>query len=107
MNAISYSSSSKQLVLALCFILCTCLTSAHGQDSWRTDFDEACARTSDAMSLSSDELKMLITKCEQLQTIIEKQEETVRKVFLRKLQMCKNLYIFVLESKTTAEKPLK
>ncbi|MBK5276338.1 MAG: hypothetical protein JJE30_14995 [Desulfuromonadales bacterium] len=107
MNTIPYGKTSKQLVLVLSFILYAFLTTAHGQESWRTDFDETCARTTDAMSLSNNELKVLIAKCDQLQTIIEKQEETVRKVFLKRLQMCKNLYVYVLESKSASEKTPK
>jgi hypothetical protein len=54
----------------------------------------------DSMALSADELKALIGRCERLQKIIEQQDETVRKVYLKRLQMCKNLYAYVLEGKS-------
>ena len=89
----------KILILAGCISLFTILQSAYGEDAWRTDFDAACAQSNDAMALSKSELKKMIEQCDRLQKIIEAQEETVRKVFLKRLQLCKNLYVFVLESK--------
>jgi hypothetical protein len=51
------------------------------------------------MMLSTGELSSLVEKCDRLQKIIETQDETVRKVFLKRLQMCRNLYIFALDFK--------
>ena len=87
------------LILAGCLSLCITLQAASGEEAWRTDFDAVCAQSNEAMALSVSELKTLIEKCDRLQKVIETQEETVRKVFLKRLQLCKNLYVFVLESK--------
>jgi len=90
----------KLLILAGCAILfIAAMPAAYGEDSWRTDFDATCAQSNDAMALSKADLKKLIVECDRLQKIIEAQDETVRKVFLKRLQLCKNLYVFVLESK--------
>ena len=71
---------------------------------WRVEFDETCANTSSAMDFSLSELQLLITRCEKLQKTIEQLDESTRKVFLKRLLMCKNLYQFVLDSKkNTAE----
>lgn len=78
---------------------------AYGEDSWRTDFDTTCAKSNDAMALSMPELKKLIEQCDNLQKIIVTQDETVRKVFLKRLQLCKNLYVFVLEAKMQEQQP--
>jgi hypothetical protein len=82
------------------------LGTTYGEEGWRTDFDTACAQSNSAMALSVPELKMLIEQCDRLQKVIEEQEETVRKVYLKRLQMCKNLYVFVLETKMQ-EQPSK
>jgi hypothetical protein len=66
---------------------------------WRVEFDATCAATSDAMSLSQTELQTLITKCDRLQKVIEQLDESARKVFLKRLLMCKNLYQYVLDAK--------
>jgi hypothetical protein len=51
------------------------------------------------MKLPADELKTLIAGCDKLKPVIEALEETPRKVYLKKLQMCRNLLAFVLETK--------
>jgi hypothetical protein len=79
--------------------LCLSQGIALGEEPWRTSFAETCANTSDAMTLSVKELNALLEKCAALQKIIETQEESVRKVYLKRLQLCRNLYAYVLEYK--------
>ena len=92
------------LILAACFSLVISLQTASGDDGWRSDFDATCAQSNDAMALSVTEPKKLIEQCDSLQKVIESQEETVRKVFMKRLQMCRNLYVFVLETKMQEQK---
>ena len=93
------------MILAGCLSLFIALPAAYGEDTWRTGFDVACAQSNDAMALSMPELKKLIEQCDRLQKIIETEEETVRKVYLKRLQMCRNLYVFVLETKMQEQRP--
>jgi hypothetical protein len=72
---------------------------ASAEDSWRKEFDEVCSRTQDAMVLTTEELRNLVGRCDALKPVIEKLEESHRKVILRRLQMCRELYLFVLETK--------
>jgi broad-specificity NMP kinase len=71
----------------------------HAQDDWKHEFDDVCAKTQDAMMFSPDELRSLVARCDKLKSIIEKLDETQRKVYLRRLQLCRDLFSFVLESK--------
>jgi len=71
----------------------------HAQDDWKNEFDDVCSRTQDAMIFSPDELRNLIARCDKLKPRIEKLDETQRKVFLKRLQLCRDLFLFVLESK--------
>jgi hypothetical protein len=73
--------------------------SAFAQEAWRSDFDDICSRTQDAMTLSNDQLKTLVTRCDAIKPQIEKLTEPQRKVTLKRLQMCRDLYAFVLQSK--------
>ena len=73
--------------------------SAHAQDDWRKEFDDICAKTQEADTFSPQELKELIGRCDALKTRIEKLEESQRKVALKRLQMCRNLFDYVLQSK--------
>ena len=89
--------------LMTALILCAPLSDGFcGDPPWRIEFDEACASTSDTMALSREELQTLITKCEHLQKAIEQLDESTRKVFLKRVLMCKNLYQYVLDTKNSA-----
>ncbi len=72
---------------------------AFAEQNWKAEFDEICSKNDDAMSLGIDELKSLIQRCDKLKPRIEALDETPRKVYLRRLQLCRELYLFVLESK--------
>ncbi len=72
---------------------------AYAQDDWKAEFDVVCAKTQDPGVISSDELKELVARCDKLRLRIEKLDETQRKVYLKRLQMCKDLFAFVLESR--------
>ncbi len=94
------------VILMTALLLCALpLNGVCGDPPWRVEFDETCANTSSAMDLSLLELQALITRCEKLEKAIEQLDESTRKVFLKRVLMCKNLYQFVLDSKkNTPEK---
>ncbi|MGC2061417.1 MAG: hypothetical protein WA610_00450 [Thermodesulfovibrionales bacterium] len=72
---------------------------AYAQEEWRKEFDDICGKTQDAMIFNPEELKSLVTRCDKIRPLIEKLDETQRKVYLRRLQMCRDLFSFALESK--------
>jgi hypothetical protein len=75
---------------------------AHAQDpaeDWKLEFDDICSKTDDAMAFTVDELKQLVSRCESLRPRIEALGETQRKVYLKKLQSCRDLFIFVIQVK--------
>ena len=69
------------------------------QEDWKSEFEDVCSKTQDAMTFSADELKNLIARCDKLKPLIDKLDESPRKVYLRRLQLCKDLFVFVLGSK--------
>ncbi len=71
---------------------------ASAQDDWRAEFDDICSKTTDAMSLPKDEIKKLVERCDALKPRIEKLDESAAKVYLKRLQRCRSLFVFVLES---------
>jgi hypothetical protein len=89
----------KNSCLVTSLVLCLAVPAIGGEESWRATFDDLCAQSNEAMALSVGELNTLIDKCNKLQKVIETEDETVRKVYLKRLQLCKNLYVFVLETK--------
>ncbi len=91
--------------MAGCISLFIAMHAVYGAEAWRTEFDAVCSQSTDAMALPVPELEKLIERCVSLQKNIENEEETVRKVYLKRLQMCKNFYTFVLDSKIREQKP--
>lgn len=78
---------------------------AFAEEYWNKEFMDICSKTDEAMSLAKNELKMLLQRGEKLRPLIESLEETPRKVYVKRLQKCMNLYSFVLESKGEDKKP--
>ncbi len=72
---------------------------AYAQDGWKTEFEAICARTQEAAGMTPDELKNLVDRCDKLSPQIEQLDETQRKVYRKRLKMCRDLYAFVLETK--------
>jgi hypothetical protein len=69
---------------------------------FKNEFDNICSRTMDAATLSVQELETLITLCDKLQPVIEKAGEPENKIYLKRLRMCKDLFVYVLEVKKAA-----
>ena len=93
------------ILLSLSLTIFLALSAGGAEKEWRTTFDETCGQSNEAMAFSVDELTTLIEKCDRLQKVIEAEDETVRKVYLKRLQLCKNLYVFVLETKKMEQSP--
>lgn len=72
---------------------------AIAQEDWKKEFEDICSKTQDSLSLTADELKSLVDRCDALKPRIEKLDETPKKIYLKRLQMCRDLLAFVLESK--------
>lgn len=73
---------------------------ALAEEGWKTEFEEVCGKSDDSMNLAKGELKALMVRCDRLKPLIEAQEETVRKVYLKRLQMCRDLLAYVHEVKS-------
>lgn len=72
---------------------------APAREPWKGEFEDLCSKTDEAASLSAAELRELIARADRLKPRIESADETVRKVSLRRLQMCRDLYQYLLELK--------
>jgi hypothetical protein len=73
-------------------------SAAESQD-WKKEFEDVCAKTQDAMALSAEELRGLVARCDRLKPRVERLDESQRKVYGRRLQVCRDLYQFVLDSR--------
>ncbi len=67
--------------------------------AWRSELEELCAGASDAMTFSREELQRRVARCDQLKPRIDGLDESARKVYGRRLQMCRDFYRFMLENR--------
>jgi hypothetical protein len=72
---------------------------AGAAEAWRAEFEAVCAKTQDAMVLSTDELKLLVERCDKLKPAVEALDPSARKVYGKRLQACRDLYQFVLDTR--------
>ncbi len=86
-------------ILLLLLGVLTFAGGATGSDDWRTEFNDVCAKTTEAMALPQEELLLLIAKCERVEKALESQDETVRKVYLKRVQMCLGLFRYVADTR--------
>lgn len=82
-------------------------SSVYAQYDWKQEYSDACANTQNAMALSSEELKSYIDRCDKLLDHINKLEgegaATEKKVYTKKVKMCRDLYDFALKYKEEKE----
>jgi hypothetical protein len=74
-------------------------TVAAADELWKAEFDQVCGQTENAADMSTEELKKAIERCDKLKPQIEALEASPRKIYLKRLQMCRNLFAFLLEGK--------
>ena len=88
-----------------CYIVGGCLNTVYAQEQgdWKQEYADTCAKTQNPMELSVAELKERIERCDKLQERINKLEgpraDSEKKVFTKRLKMCRELYQFALEYK--------
>ncbi len=71
---------------------------------WAEDFGRLCGATETAESLSVDELKALIAECDTLREVIEKEAGKQKKVYLFRLEKCRNFFSYLVTLKETKQK---
>jgi hypothetical protein len=82
-------------------------SSVYAQYDWKQEYSDLCAKTQNAMVLSSEELKSYIGRCDKLLDHINKLEgaaaATEKKVYTKRVKMCRDLYDFALKYKEEKE----
>jgi len=72
---------------------------ALAQDDWKKEFEDICSQTQDVMLFTPEELKGLVSRCDALKPRIEKLDESQKKIYLKRLLMCRDLFAYAIESK--------
>ena len=83
------------------------LSNAYAQPDWKQEYADICSKTQNVMSLTSKELKDYVDRCDKLQDRINELNGTEgpseRKVYTKRLKMCRDLYDFTLNFKENKE----
>ena len=87
---------------ALIFVVLACL-SASAEEAWQAEFDRVCGKSDESMSLRVEELRDLVARCEKLKPRIEASASPQKKVYLKRLEACRKLFVFVIESAEKGE----
>jgi hypothetical protein len=77
----------------------TGVQTAIAEDDWLKEFEDICSQTQGPSSFTPEELKGLIGRCDALKPSIEKLDDTRKKVYLKRLEMCREFLSYTLESK--------
>jgi hypothetical protein len=72
---------------------------ATAQDDWKKEFEDVCSQTQDVMLFTPEVLKGLIGRCDALRPRIGKLDESQKKIYLKRLTMCRDLFSYALETK--------
>lgn len=76
---------------------------AFAQEKWKQEFDDICSKTGNAADLKKDELQALIGRCDKLAPEIGKLGGPGEKVYMKRLSMCRALFVFMLDQKAGAK----
>ena len=98
-------------VLLLCFfhggLIVSNPGSAYAQQDWKQEYSAVCADTQNVMLLTSEELKNQIDRCDKLLARIDGPDglksASEKKVYGKRLKMCRDLYEFSLNHKEQTE----
>ena len=69
---------------------------------WKREYADVCGKTQNAMVVSVKELENFIDRCDKLQDRIHELDGSSgaeRKVYSKRLKMCRELFTFILEFK--------
>lgn len=91
-------------VMLLIVLLSGAFPAFAGESGWRAEFDAVCGQSENSMNMTVAELRGAIEKCDRLKGAIETLEPTPRKVYLKRLQMCRNLFSYMLENRLKEER---
>jgi hypothetical protein len=72
---------------------------SHSSEEWKVEFEAVCSKTDVLTEMSEAEIASLLERCDKLATSLDAENESFRKVNLRRLKNCRDLISFMLDSK--------
>jgi|Deesub1362A_J573_1020465.scaffolds.fasta_scaffold04814_2 hypothetical protein len=95
------------LIASLLFILFSPLLSgvAFSEDDWHKEFEYICSRVEVGESLKLEELRALSERADALLKRLEDIQERSKKVYIFRLKKCKAFFEYLIELKTSPDRP--
>ena len=94
-------------LLLLCFFHISVPAGSYAQQDWKQEYATVCAETQNATNLSSELLRDYVDRCDKLQERINELNESEgasgKKVYTKRLKMCREIYKFALDYKSKEE----
>jgi hypothetical protein len=72
------------------------------EKDWRAEFEEVCSKTDASMTMTDEELAQAVARCDGLLGRIGAEPDVVQRVYLKRLQKCRDLFAYVLETRKAA-----
>jgi hypothetical protein len=90
----------KKAFVPLCLVLLIAFHSGGSSaETWKESFEAICAQTAEATSLSTEDVRELLQRSEELTRTIEKIDDPHKKVYLFRLNKCRNFFKYILETR--------
>ena len=71
---------------------------AFSDEPWMPEFEAICGRTQESGAMTPDEIREILARADKLKTVIEGSQSAGKGIYLRRLEKCRKLFEFVLQS---------
>lgn len=86
---------SLPVILVICF---TGLSFAD-EESWKKQYNRLCGKSHEAVSMTEEDLASHIKQCDELLRTIDQSDYLRKKIYLFRIEKCRNFYQFLIDSK--------
>lgn len=84
--------------LMLISLATVAISAGSSEGGWKPEFEAVCGATDTSLTLTKAELADFVGRCDRLKPLIEAEEEPARKIHLKRLKSCRDLFAFMLET---------
>jgi len=86
-------------IFLISILICVSSLSYANEKSWMDEYNIICGDTQEAVQLPGEEIKTLIDKCDKLLNKIKAADNPRKKIFIFRIEKCRNFYQFIANSK--------
>ena len=87
-----------KILFLIAILICVSTLSFANEESWRDEYNSICGDSQEAVLLPREEINTLIDKCDKLLNKIKAADNPRKKIFIFRIEKCKNFYKFIADS---------